>query len=125
MDVLILNRAEVEALLGLGELLDALRDGFCALTAGEVTAPGRNELTMPGEAFLLGMPGRLRDGAMTVKVVTVFESNRELPSHLAVLQYQNLPATRVRLRFCHRDKHLRELLAVGNEPGSETVREAS
>ena len=43
---------------------------------GEVTAPGRNELTMPDEAFLLGMPGRLRDGAMTVKVVTVFESPR-------------------------------------------------
>ena len=41
---------------------------------GEVTAPGRNELTMPDEAFLLGMPGRLRDGAMTVKIVTVFES---------------------------------------------------
>ena len=75
MDVLILNRAEVEDLLDLGELLDGLRDGFRALTCGEVSAPGRNELTMPDEAFLLGMPGRLRDGAMTVKVVTVFESN--------------------------------------------------
>ena len=87
MDVLTLNRAEVEALLDLGELLDGLRDGFRALTAGEVTAPGRNELTMPDEAFLLGMPGRLRDGAMTVKVVTVFESNleRDLPSHLATI----------------------------------------
>ena len=83
MDVLILNRAEVEALLDLGALLDALRDGFVALTAGEVTAPGRNELTMPDEAFLLGMPGRLRDGAMTVKVVTVFESHD--PSHLATI----------------------------------------
>lgn len=83
MDVLILNRAEVEALLDLGALLDALRDGFEALAAGEVTAPGRNELTMPDEAFLLGMPGRLRDGAMTVKVVTVFESHD--PSHLATI----------------------------------------
>jgi alanine dehydrogenase len=83
MDVLILNRAEVEALLNLRALLDALRDGFEALTAGEVTAPGRNELTMPDEAFLLGMPGRLRDGAMTVKIVTVFESHD--PSHLATI----------------------------------------
>jgi alanine dehydrogenase len=83
MDVLILNRAEVEDLLDLDALLDALRDGFRALTAGEVTAPGRNELTMPDEAFLLGMPGRLRDGAMTVKVVTVFESHD--PSHLATI----------------------------------------
>ena len=36
MDVLTLNRAEVESLLDLGELLDGLRDGFRALTAGEV-----------------------------------------------------------------------------------------
>src|SRR3954468_10443491 len=83
--VLVLNRAEVEALLDLPALLDALRDGFQALTTREVEAPGRNELAMPDEAFLLGMPGRLRDGAMTVKIVTVFESNRELPSHLATI----------------------------------------
>src|SRR3954471_7584973 len=85
--VLVLNRAEVEALLDLPALLDALRDGFQALTSREVEAPGRNELAMPDEAFLLGMPGRLRDGALTVKVVTVFESNlrRGLPSHLATI----------------------------------------
>jgi alanine dehydrogenase len=85
MDVLILNRAEVERLLDPHALLDALRDGFVALAAGDVAAPDRNELTMPGESFLLGMPGRLRDGAMTVKVVTVFEDNRELPTHLATI----------------------------------------
>jgi alanine dehydrogenase len=83
MDVLILNRTEVERLLDPRALLGGLRDGFKALTAGEVTAPGRNELTMPDAAFLLGMPGRLRDGAMTVKVVTVFESHD--PSHLATI----------------------------------------
>jgi ornithine cyclodeaminase/alanine dehydrogenase-like protein (mu-crystallin family) len=83
MELLVLNRAEVEALLDLPALLDALRDGFAALTSGEVTAPGRNELTMPGEAFLLGMPGRLRDGIMAVKVVTVFEDHD--PSHLATI----------------------------------------
>jgi len=83
VEVLVLSRAEVEELLDLGQLLDALRDGFMALTAGEVTAPGRNELTMPEEAFLLGMPGRLREGLMTVKVVTVFESHD--PSHLATI----------------------------------------
>src|SRR3954451_7117856 len=83
MDVLILNRTEVERLLDRRALLGGLRDGFKALTAGEVSAPGRNELAMPDEAFLLGMPGRLRDGAMTVKVVTVFESHD--PSHLATI----------------------------------------
>jgi alanine dehydrogenase len=83
MELLVLSRAEVEELLDLHALLDALRDGFKALTAGEVTGPRRNELTMPGGAFLLGMPGRLRAGAMTVKVVTVFESHD--PSHLATI----------------------------------------
>ena len=57
MDVLVLNRAEVEALLDLGELLEGLRDGFDALASGEVTAPHRNELATQ-DGFLLGMPGR-------------------------------------------------------------------
>jgi alanine dehydrogenase len=87
MDILVLNRADVERLLDLPALLDALADGFRALSAGEVAAPGRNELPGPGEAFLLGMPGRVRDGLMAVKVVTVYESNveRGLPSHLATI----------------------------------------
>jgi type IV secretion system protein VirD4 len=48
-------------------------------------------------------------------------SLREQPAHLAVCQYQNLPATRVRLRFCHRDKHLRRLLAAGKEDNTHRV----
>src|SRR4051794_24102625 len=85
--MLLLNRAEVEALLDLDQLLDGLRDGFAALAAGEVTAPHRNEVALPDEAFLLGMPGRLRDGPLVVKVVTVFEANvaKGLPSHLATI----------------------------------------
>jgi alanine dehydrogenase len=87
MDVLILNRSEVERLLDLGELLEALRDAFRAVSAGEVAAAPRNELAGPGGAFLLGMPGRTRDGLMTVKVVTVYETNagRGIPSHLATI----------------------------------------
>jgi alanine dehydrogenase len=87
VDVLILNRGDVERLLDLAALMDALAGAFRALSADEVAAPGRNELVGPDEAFLLGMPGRTGDGLMTVKVVTVFESNPErgLPSHLATI----------------------------------------
>src|SRR3954447_15253849 len=87
MDVLIVNREEVECLLDPAALLAALRDGFRALSAGAVAAPERNELAMPDEAFLLGMPGHRAGGQMTVKVVTVFERNlaRGLPSHLATI----------------------------------------
>src|SRR3954452_14795287 len=85
--MLLLNRAEVEALLDLDQLLDGLPDGVAALAAGEVNAPHRNEVPLPDEAFLLGMPGRLRDGPLVVKVVTVVEANlsKGLPSHLATI----------------------------------------
>ena len=87
MDVLFLNERQVEELIDLGELLRRLEDGFAQLSAGEVNAPGRNEIAMPREAFLLGMPGHRPGSPMTVKVVTVFEDNlrRDLPSHLAII----------------------------------------
>jgi alanine dehydrogenase len=85
--VLILSRAEVERLLDPRALLDALADGFRALTSGEVTAPPRNQLMVGEESFLIGMPGRRRAGALTVKVVTLFNENidRGLPAHLATI----------------------------------------
>lgn len=87
VEVLVLNGREVEELLDLGELMAALADGFRALTGGEVIAAPRNQISMPDEAFLLGMPGRTRDGLMTVKVVTLFNSNAgtDLPAHLATI----------------------------------------
>jgi ornithine cyclodeaminase/alanine dehydrogenase-like protein (mu-crystallin family) len=87
LEVLVLNGREVEQLLGLGALMDALGDAFRALTRGEVVAAPRNQLTMPDEAFLLSMPGRTGEGLMTVKVVTLFNSNvgGELPAHLATI----------------------------------------
>jgi alanine dehydrogenase len=86
-EILVLNRAEIEQLLDVRALLDALAGGFRALSAGEVSAAPRNELSGPGEAFLLGMPGRMGEGHMTVKVVTVYETNLErgIPSHLATI----------------------------------------
>jgi ornithine cyclodeaminase/thiomorpholine-carboxylate dehydrogenase len=88
MDVLILERADVERLLDPVALLAALRDAFARLTGGAVVAPPRNEVALlDDEAFLLGMPGRTGDGHVTVKVVTVVEANLErgLPSHLATI----------------------------------------
>ena len=82
-----LDRASVERLLDLGDLMEALADGFRALTRGEVVAPDRNQLAMPDGAFLLSMPGRMGDGLMAVKVVTLFESNAAagVPAHLATI----------------------------------------
>src|SRR4029453_3669346 len=87
LEILGLREPEVRELLLLRALLDALADGFRALSAGEVDAPARNEIEMPAESFLLSMPGLRPGGHMTVKVVTVFEENYEvgLPSHLATI----------------------------------------
>ncbi len=85
-----LNQDEVRRLLDPRALLAALADGFRALTRGDVTAPERNEVTMPDEAFLLAMPGHRHGGAMAVKVVTVYESHD--PSHLATIGLYD-PAT--------------------------------
>ena len=86
-EILVLDRASVERLLDLGDLMEALADGFRALTRGEVVAPDRNQLAMPDGAFLLSMPGRMGDGLMAVKVVTLFESNATagVPAHLATI----------------------------------------
>jgi alanine dehydrogenase len=86
-EILVLDRASVERLLDLGDLMEALADGFRALTRREVVAPDRNQLAMPDGAFLLSMPGRMGDGLMAVKVVTLFESNAAagVPAHLATI----------------------------------------
>ena len=86
-DVLTLDEAAVERLLDPRALIDALADGFRALTRGGVVAPDRNQLAMPNGDFLLSMPGRMGDGPMAVKVVTLFESNVEagMPAHLATI----------------------------------------
>jgi ornithine cyclodeaminase/thiomorpholine-carboxylate dehydrogenase len=87
LDVLVLNRAEVERLLDLDALFAALADAFRSLTRGDVVAPQRNHLPMPDRAFLLSMPGRTGDGLMTVKMVTLFEGNAAvgLPAHMATI----------------------------------------
>src|ERR1700744_2513010 len=87
MDVLFLNERQVAGLIDIGGLLRRLEDGFAQLSAGEGNAPGRNEIAMPREAFLLGMPGHRPESPMTVKVVTVFEATPRpgLPSHMAII----------------------------------------
>jgi alanine dehydrogenase len=87
VELLFLNEHEVKELLDLDALLAELEVGFGQLSAGQVNAPDRNEIAMPREAFLLGMPGHREGSPMTIKVVTVFEENlqRGLPSHLALI----------------------------------------
>lgn len=94
----ILDEATVESLLEPAVLLDALAEGFAALSAGRVQVPERPELTVPGAGFLLSMPAWRLGGPLAVKQVAVFEGNlaRGLPKHLALIALFD-PATGVPL----------------------------
>jgi alanine dehydrogenase len=85
-DVLVLSAADVERALDLDALLDALGDGFMALSAGEVDAPDRNGLTTD-RGFMLAMPAWRRGGPVAVKLVSVFEENDPaiVPTHQALI----------------------------------------
>src|SRR6266699_7049230 len=56
METLMLNETEVQRLLDPDMLLDALAEGFKALSEGLVDAPKRNGVSVPNTGFLLSMP---------------------------------------------------------------------
>jgi ornithine cyclodeaminase/alanine dehydrogenase-like protein (mu-crystallin family) len=85
--VLILSRSEVESLLDVDELIEALGPAFVELSAGRASVPPRVAAFAPNDAGFLGaMPGYV-DGVLEAKLVSVFHGNhdRELPSHQALI----------------------------------------
>src|SRR3954470_16031548 len=72
--VLILTRADVEALLSPEALLDAVSVGLQALSAGAFAAPPRQSLAADGGTFLT-MAGRRADSPIVVRLVGVFGGN--------------------------------------------------
>ncbi|TMD57770.1 MAG: ornithine cyclodeaminase family protein [Chloroflexi bacterium] len=87
MDILLLNEMEVRRLLDPDALVDALAEGFRALSEGLVDAPKRNEVSVPNTGFLLAMPAYQQGREVTVKLVSVFHGNERLgiPSHQALI----------------------------------------
>lgn len=87
MDILMLNETEVQRLLDLDALLDALAEGFRAFSEGLVDAPKRNGVSVPDTGFLLAMPAYQQGREVTVKLVSVFHDNKRLgiPSHQALI----------------------------------------
>lgn len=86
MQILFLSQDEVKQLLDLDLLLEALADGFKALSSNQVCAPLRNEVMVPA-GFLLGMPAYLSNHQIGVKLVSVFHDNhrRGIPGHQALI----------------------------------------
>ena len=86
MPLLLLSQEDVERLLDPATMLDVLEQGFAAVSAGRVMAPGRVGLNTP-DGFFGTMPGWLPGGPMGVKLVTAFHGNpaRGLPGHQALI----------------------------------------
>ena len=87
--MLVLNRQEVEALLDLDALIDALASAMVDVSAGNVSQPPRIAAQVrQREGNLLVMPAYLpASEALAVKLVSVFPHNHELgvPSHQALI----------------------------------------
>jgi alanine dehydrogenase len=85
--MLVLTRADVEALLDADELIGALADAFVDLSSGRASVPLRIAAFTP-DGLLGAMPAYLPAAdALTIKLVTLFEGNAdtELPTHQAAI----------------------------------------
>jgi alanine dehydrogenase len=85
--VKIFSRADVEALLDLDQLVDALAEAFVDLSAGRASMPQR-VAAFSGDGLLGVMPAYLPSAAvLETKLVTLFEGNAgsELPTHQAAI----------------------------------------
>src|SRR5689334_7890843 len=71
----ILSADDVRAAISMREAIEAVREGFIALSAGKATVPVRGTLESP-DGYLLTMPSYL-DGGWVVKVVGVNAGNAE------------------------------------------------
>jgi alanine dehydrogenase len=81
--MLVLSRAEVEELLDLDELPDALARAHVELSAGAASLPPRIA-AFAGEAGLLGaMPAYLPSAGLGCKLVSLFPHNVDRPTHQA------------------------------------------
>ncbi|WP_026412339.1 ornithine cyclodeaminase family protein [Actinomadura oligospora] len=87
--MIVLSRADVEELLDIGALVDALAPAMADLSAGRAEVPARTAAPVPeADALLLDMPGYAPSANMLIsKLVSVFPGNagRGLPVRQAVV----------------------------------------
>jgi ornithine cyclodeaminase len=85
--MLVLSRADVERLLDLDRLREAVGRAMADLSAGRVSMPARIAAIVPGrDALLAAMPAYLESsGALATKLVSLFPRNTDRPTHQAVI----------------------------------------
>jgi alanine dehydrogenase len=82
-----LSAAEVESLLDLDELVDAVQAAMIDLSSGRASMPARVAAAVPDrQAMLAAMPAYLPSaGALTTKLVSLFPQNEDRPTHQALI----------------------------------------
>src|SRR3954449_7939698 len=85
--MLILSRSEVERLLDVDALIEALAAAMTDLSAGRASTPNRVAAAVDErDGLLLAMPGFApSSGALMAKLVTLFPHNTAVPTHQALI----------------------------------------
>ena len=85
--ILYLNRTEVERLLDVDALLDALAAALVSFSSGTTSVPPRVAARVPDRGLLGAMVGYVPGAGLELKLVSVFPKNHErgLPSHQALI----------------------------------------
>jgi alanine dehydrogenase len=85
--VLVLSQVEVERLLDLDRLVDAVAVAMAEMSAGRVSIPPRVAAEVSDRrGLLVVMPAFLPSArALTVKLVSLFPDNRDRPTHQALI----------------------------------------
>lgn len=86
-ELLYLSRADVERLLDIDAMLDALARALVILSSGITSVPPRTAARIPDLGLMGVMAGYVPGVALEVKLVSVFPANdsRGLPSHQALI----------------------------------------
>jgi alanine dehydrogenase len=82
-----LSRTEVEHLVDVDALLNALAGALVSLSAGTTSVPPRVAAHVPDRGLLRAMVGYVPGAGLEAKLVSVFPQNdqRGLPSHQALI----------------------------------------
>jgi ornithine cyclodeaminase len=85
--MLVLSLTDVEDLLDLDQLVEAVAAAMVDLSAGRASMPPRGAATVAERhAMLAAMPAFLPSvGALTTKLVSLFPENRDRPTHQAII----------------------------------------
>lgn len=85
--MLVLSQADVEAVLDLDQLVDAIAAAMVDLSSGRAAMPPRGAAMVPdANGMLAAMPAFLPSSqALTTKLVSLFPENRDRPTHQAII----------------------------------------